>query len=71
MERGVQLETFAGLRMKALEDARARGLTSGSVSSDSAPWVREGLATLEKGETLTSGRLQEADRAQNMSLPHK
>ena len=71
MEKKVQLVTFDCLRIKALENARARGLTSGSVSPDSAPWVREGLSTLEKGETLTPDRLQEADRSQNMRLLHE
>lgn len=57
------------IRIKAVQIARARGLTSQSLSEDASPWVRVGLRQLEQGGELTPQLLQDADIAQNNQFP--
>lgn len=57
------------VRIEALKGARARGLTSSSVSADSSPWVRAGLRRLEEGGSLIAKVLHKADVDQNTRFP--
>lgn len=60
---------FDKIRIKTIQIARARGLTSQILSQDASPWVRVGLRQLEQGGELTPQLLQDADIAQNNQFP--
>jgi len=57
------------IRIKTIQIARARGLTSEILSKDAAPWMRAGLRQLEQGGEVTPQILQDADIAQNNQFP--